>query len=271
MKTDQQKTDEKEAPRLPTSVVILGLTALGYAVAYIFQFSYLKFFGINYKFIEISPPILVVAILMTIIGYAVVTAWLKPALMLSWALNRGAVSAWLSHYLRMGSYIATTIALILMGFGIDLVSSLLCGVGTVVVLLLALNIEAIFWIIKRKSFRRGFLAFREDVSKMYSRQSAAGADSYFDRYIEYVFVAVFVLALGLACGRQFAVIDALHLPVISSSPTTTRVLIQQSGDKLIAKDYDIQTHQLVGGYILIKIDESNPLVIQRKIDVSPRR
>lgn len=253
---------------IPTSILVLGISGLSYAVAYAFQWSFLRHFEINYKMIELSTNLLVVSVLATISFYFIITPILSSLAIFSNTINKGPATNILSRQLHLSILLALIVYLVLGGLGVGGWPSFKIAVAVSFGFLIMTELEVIIWIILRRSVKKGYVDYHNDKKKMYDRHSLKGGDSVFDKNFELVIFTILIMSVGLFAGKQFASVDSTRLPVIQRNEKITEVIVDRSGDMLITKTYDTATKEPLPGYGIFKLSSTDPLRVYEKFNAN---
>ncbi len=246
--------ENKQYSNLPSSLVVLGLTALAYMVSFVFQYGFLNTFGISYKVIDVSIPSLIIGI-----GFTLLVAFNVDQILGVYRtiLNNSRTDTPLSR-LSM-SYVRTIPIIVLMLlalYGLNMTQFVLGSLISFAFMMVMINLGPItIKAIRNKSFTKGVGAHYEYRDKMDSKRTQHEHQGYSETYINYVIWIITFLILALVGGRLYAS-SQNGFYVIHSSDEVKTIMIQKSGDTIITKDYDVDSKQLLSGFSVRKIDQA---------------
>jgi hypothetical protein len=241
---------------IPTSLKVLIITAGSYAAAYLFQFSYLRSFGIDSMAIEINIPILVASLVS--IGFVLIALdfLAEPYRNLTSKLkNEKPIHRYLANLLYKVTII-TFILLAVYSLGYSLILATL-----MFSFLMILEIIGPLFYLRKNSTLEAAIA-----STQKKHDARIHADrTYLMKHPAATIVAAFLVVITLLAGRLTAEQTTNHY-VLNENDSIKTLVIQVHTDTLITKRYNSKEHRWENGYSITQMPAT--LVLDKKFDTS---
>jgi hypothetical protein len=233
---------------------VVVMTALAYLGAFAFEFSLLRVYGIDYRIIEVNTSILILSGLFVLAGLIYVKAgyeiFQEKKQMVAEQL-RGTWSVMMAQGLIL--YAAMSVAAWSLSLHEEFLYAKMAGVILVSALAACL-------------IRVGMKLLKLTLPQQHN---VPATKALFSKAADtYLGIALIMLCIGLCLGKVYARLQ-WSFPVVKKTGTVDRVIIQDFGDKLVLKDYDVKAKRFLGGYTIV-YPETDIQVID-SLDTNKRR
>ncbi len=241
----------------PTIIAVVG-TAFAYWLAYIFQSSYLRRFGVSAYEVDVNINNLVIALVVLILALLAIdsTADLYRQFMQNVGSNKP-----IHRYIRSvtRNVLACALVIVLL-YSLEVQNLGVVAIGFAFIITL-FAAEPLPYI-KRKS------SFPEAVSRMYAKKDAAdrpkGYASYTERFIDYIAGGFFLLVIASVSGYIYAQ-STSTLYVIKSDGPTRQLLILKNADTIVTRNYNVDKKTFEPGYTVKKVQDQ--LTLNEKVQI----
>jgi hypothetical protein len=252
---------ENSIKRIPSGVLVFGLTIVGYTAAYMFQYGYLHYFDIGRVAIEIDIPTLIISILVTLFALISIDNLSDPYRALIRAIGGNeAIQRYKIAQARYWLTVAPTLLLGWYGIGLghwEVTWIFIIGMGIV------LQIEPLGYAIRNKSFKKG-------LEKYYSHRdnSATTDEGYVSKYVRFIGWAILLFAVSLAAGRYWGSLQ-IYAYTTADKGNIKEVLIQKYADAMVVKDFDTTKKALLPGFTIKTTPDS--VSLSQKIKIQQKK
>lgn len=252
-----------------STLIIFALTILGYGGSYVFQFAYLKYFDISYKFIGLNIPILIISIAITIfclMGLDNVSGAYKEVMR---GLNFSKpIHRLVGVMLSLVSVLIIPFLFLMYGIG---ASTLLTFQTTAImfgILLAGEFIPIIIYAIKLKSFTKGIARSYEIKDKNRQEAKDKRTETYGEKYNGVVLIVLISLVTFLAAGRFYAE-NQNGLYVVEDHGNIKTLLIQRDDERMLLRDYNIKTRSFEPGFKSQKTPDN--LLLNERVSIKSKK
>jgi hypothetical protein len=235
--------------RIPISLLVFGLTILGYGLSYVFQFGYLHFFGISRIAIEIDVPSIILSMIFIIFALAMLDniADMYRSLVAGFR-NDPYIGRFIIAFLRSVFIIVPLLILVNYALGSNnwdfvwLMS---------ILIVFSLLLEPLGYIFKARGLTPGLKSFYASRDSRVTRID----EGYMSRYSTHVVYVAGLFIISAAVGRLWASSQDTAY-VLSQDNNIKEVLIQRYPDTLISKNYDNLQRKFTPGFSIKKLDST---------------
>lgn len=242
-----------------STIIALVGTAFSYWLAYTFQASYLRYFGVSAYEVEVSINNLAIAL-----GVLVIVLLALDSLGDFYRKFLGKVDSDTpkDRYLRR---------LARSGIGILLVIAYLYSTETIALLGISLTFVAIFLVFAAEPlfYLRKGVGFNEALHKMYDKLDTAETQpkkylSYMEKFREYIAGGIFLMVIASFTGYVYAQM-ATNLYVIKTDGHIKQLLVLKNGDTYVTRPYNTQSGSFEPGYTVHKLQDQ--LTLNERVQI----
>lgn len=248
------KNIENKLKNPSVSLLIFGLSMFGYLAAYVFQYGYLKFFDISYKFIDINIPWLIIGIVFTNLIFLYIdyfTRLYKTIIQVfdhPNPLNRLVLS-----FIRVVP-ISIFFILFIQGIGVPSESIIIYTIlfsSTIIVVHIIFPL--IFHLVKERQFLKAVVQMYKSIDSEINDNP--DVRSFGDKYSGTILMIIAFLIIALTAGRHYANMQN-GMYVIIDKGDVKSLLIQKNGDTYILKDYNTVKNSFEDGFTIARFQET---------------